>query len=237
MTMCKRCLPARHRMCEDSDVFEQAKRCAEKNLAPFSQRIANGLGVDSVCIVGGAVRDCVLAAITKKDFVVKDWDIICPVKPKFHNNKNILSVNKNSFGGNKIFLSGIGIVDVFQFYTNEPQTIIANMFDFNCNSLFFSENKIQESVLFLHFLETSELLVYNPHKYNPAHFVARALKFQIIFKEQFGIDVKMNYRLLYDLYSLTDIQQQEMQKYISNHIEPYDLQKRVWQKYLDKCAH
>ena len=235
MTTCKRCLPARHRMCEDSDVFEQAKRCAEKNLAPFSQSIANGLGVDSVCIVGGAVRDCVLAAITKKDFVVKDWDVICPVKPRFRNNKNILSVNKNSFGGNKIFLSGIGIVDVFQYYTNEPQTIIANMFDFNCNSLFFSENKIQESVMFLHFLETSELLVYNPHKYNPVCFVARALKFQIIFKEQFGIDVKLNYRILHEIYSLTDTDKDQMLEYMRRH--NWSIYNSVWQKFLDIRAH
>ena len=235
MTMCKRCLPARRKMRVEIDELENAKRCAEQNLAPFAHKIANRLVVEDVCIVGGAVRDSVLAAITGRNFYVKDWDVVCAKAPVIQDNKNILGVKENSFGGTKVELRDVGVVDIFQYYTNNPQVIIANTFDFNCNSLFYLDGKIYESMFFLHFIETAELFVCNPHKYKPAHIVARALKFQIVFKEQFGIDVKLNYRILHEIYSLTDTDKDQMLEYMRRH--NWSIYNSVWQKFLDIRAH
>ncbi len=212
--------------------FDVAKQYAAHNLDGICDTISELLRVNEICVVGGAVRDVLLGNLVGRNIAPKDFDLILPNPLQLKDNTNILWYQKNSLGGTKIMLRDFGIVDVFQQYTKSPQDIIANYFDFNCNSLFYKNGRVQESVLFRHFLETSELYVYNPQFYRVEHFVARALKFQILFKNNFGLNVKLSNNLLYQIYSMNDKQISDMQEYIKRKVQLPDLRHQIVASFL-----
>lgn len=212
--------------------FADVKRRAEKNLAPFAVLIAKKLNVDKICIVGGAVRDAVLAAYANENFHVKDFDVICYAPPKLSNNENILSVQKNSFGGDKINLRDIGMVDSFQFYTPNPANVIAQYFDFNCNSLFFHNGKIQMLPEFVDFMRHKTITVCNANLGLPEHFVVRAVKFKIVFNSLFGLNASLDEKLLCDLRGFTSLQMETVKDYAHRKIK----QPEILNSVLDFCS-
>ena len=212
--------------------LSNANACAERNLASVAAEIANKLCVSNVCIVGGAVRDAVLSACANKNFHVKDFDVFCYAPPKLSNNENILSAQKNSFGGDKINLRGIGTVDSFQFYTPNPENIIAKYFDFNCNSLFFHNGKIQMSPEFVDFMRHKTIMVCNANLDLPEHFVARAVKFKIVFNSLFGLNASLDENLLCNLRGFTSLQMETVKDYARRKIK----QPEILNSVLDFCS-
>ena len=175
--------------------------------------VASALRVRDMCVVGGAVRDCVLGKMSGHNTKPKDIDVILPVplvQPE--KNPNIIGMRKNSLGGVKLYVKNFGTVDVFQQYTDEPEYIIANYFDFNCNSLYYrtSDNTIKESVFFDEFLESHTIREQNViytncgvnGMYGVPQTIMRALKFQIQFAEKYNFETELSDDLLYQIYHM-----------------------------------
>jgi len=205
-------------------------------------RVASALNVRDMCVVGGAVRDCVLGAVSGHTTRPKDLDVILPEPlSQPHKNPNILGIKKNSLGGTKLFVKNFGTVDVFQQYTNEPKGIIANYFDFNCNSLFYCmhDNKIIESVFFDEFMESKTIspqhIIYDKTGgtvlYGKPQTVMRALKFQIQFNEKFNIKTNLSSDILYMIYNMNTADETAMKKYMSSHVMDKKLQTKILQSY------
>ena len=205
-------------------------------------RVASALNVRDICVVGGAVRDCVLGAVSGRATLPKDVDVILPEPLKgVDKNPNILGFRKNSLGGAKVFVKNFGTVDVFQQYTNEPEGIIANYFDFNCNSLFYRmhDNKIIESVFFDGFMESKTIspqhIIYDKTGgtvlYGKPQTVMRALKFQIQFNEKFNIKTNLSSDILYMIYNMNTDDEKSMKKYMSSHVMDKKLQAKILQSY------
>ena len=205
--------------------------------------VASALNVRDMCVVGGAVRDCVLGKMSGKNTKPKDIDIIFPtpiVQPQ--KNPNIIGMRKNSLGGVKIYVKNFGTVDVFQQYTENPEAIIANYFDFNCNSLYYRmhDNTIQPSVFFLEFLESRTIreqnMVYTNGGINGMYglpqTVMRALKFQILFSEKYNLETELSDDLLYRIYNMKTSDEREMKKYMASHVANKQLQKKILENYL-----
>jgi hypothetical protein len=205
-------------------------------------RVASALNVRDICVVGGAVRDCVLGAMSGYKTTPKDLDVILPEPLKrADKNPNILGVRKNSLGGAKVFVKNFGTVDVFQHYTNEPEGIIANYFDFNCNSLYYRmhDNKIIESVFFDEFMESKTIspqhIIYDKMGgtvlYGVPQTVMRAIKFQIQFKEKFNLKTNLSSDILYMIYNMNQDDEKSMKQYIYSHIRDIHLQQKILQSY------
>ena len=205
--------------------------------------VASALNVRDMCVVGGAVRDCVLGKMSGKNTKPKDIDIILPtpiVQPQ--KNPNIIGMRKNSLGGVKLYVKNFGTVDVFQQYTENPEAIIANYFDFNCNSLYYRmhDNTIQPSVFFLEFLESRTIreqnMVYTNGGINGMYglpqTVMRALKFQILFSEKYNLETELSDDLLYRIYNMKTSDEREMKKYMASHVANKQLQKKILENYL-----
>ena len=205
-------------------------------------RVASALKVRDICVVGGAVRDCVLGAMFGNKTTPKDLDVILPEPLKrVDKNPNILGVRKNSLGGVKVFVKNFGTVDVFQHYTNEPEGIITNYFDFNCNSLYYRmhDNKIIESIFFLEFLESKTIspqhVIYDETGgtalYGKPQTVMRALKFQIQFNEKFNFKTNLSSDILYMIYNMNRDDEKSMKQYMISHIHDVRLQQKILQSY------
>lgn len=204
-------------------------------------RVAGVLQVPSLCVVGGAVRDCVLGNLVGHETISKDFDVILPMRPKLNNNPNIISWRTNSLGGLKIKTKNIGTIDVFQHYTDEPEHIIANYFDFNCNSLYYRmhDNKIIESIFFDEFLESKTIspqhVIYDETGgtalYGKPQTVMRALKFQIQFNEKFNFKTNLSSDILYMIYNMNRDDEKSMERYMISHIHDVRLQQKILQSY------
>ena len=204
--------------------------------------IASALKVRNLCVVGGAVRDCVLGKMSGKNTKPKDIDIILPtpiVQPQ--KNPNIIGVRENSLGGIKLYIRNFGTVDVFQQYTENPETIIANYFDFNCNSLYYRtcDNTIQPSAFFLEFLESHTIreqnVVYADNGVNGIYgmpqTIMRALKFQIQFAEKYNFKTELSDDLLYQIYHMKTADEREMKKYMALHVADKQMQNKIFENY------
>ena len=205
-------------------------------------RVASALNVRDICVVGGAVRDCVLGVMSGHKTEPKDLDVILPEPLKrVDKNPNILGFRKNSLGGVKVFVKNFGTVDVFQHYTNEPEGIIANYFDFNCNSLYYlmHDNKIIESVFFDEFMESKTIspqhIIYDKTGgtvlYGKPQTVMRAIKFQIQFNENFNLKTNLSSDILYMIYNMNQDDEKSMKQYMYSHIRDIHLQQKILQSY------
>lgn len=204
--------------------------------------VASALKARDVCVVGGAVRDCVLGKLTGKNTTPKDLDVILP-SPVIHpeKNPNIIGMRKNSLGGTKLYVKNFGTVDVFQHYTSDPEDIICDYFDFNCNSLYYRmhDNTIRVSLFFDEFLNSHVIrqqnMVYTADgingKYGVPQTVMRVLKFQIQFSEKYNFETELSSDILYQIYHMTNIDELAMKKYMISHVADKNLQKLIWQNY------
>jgi hypothetical protein len=206
------------------------------------RNVADALGVQDMCVVGGAVRDCVLGKLSGHDIKPKDLDIILP-SPLLDiaRNPNVVKIRQNSLGGIKYEVKDFGIVDIFQYYTSNPENIIARFFDFNCNSLFYrmKTNKIIASVFFYEFLESRTISQQNMlfinnkvvGQYGVPETVMRAIKFQIQFMDKYDIKTKLGFEILHLIHNMTKQDELDMKKYMKSHVMDNKLQKMIWQKY------
>ena len=205
-------------------------------------RVASALNVRDMCVVGGAVRDCVLGAMSGNKTAPKDLDVILPEPLRnIDKNPNILGMRKNSLGGVKVFVKNFGTIDVFQHYTNEPEGIIANYFDFNCNSLYYRmhDNKIIESIFFDEFLESKTIspqhVIYDETGgtalYGKPQTVMRALKFQIQFNEKFNFKTNLSSDILYMIYNMNRDDEKSMKRYMASHVMDKKLQNKILESY------
>lgn len=182
--------------------FDNALVQTQKRLNNIAGTLSENIGVRDFCLVGGAVRDIFLGELTNKRINVgdiKDFDIILPYPPKDIEKKtNILWRRKNSYGGIKCCIQNVGIVDIFQQYTNDVPALVANNFDFNCNSLYYSylSQRLEISAYFLNFLETSLLRKCVGYNGTDESIAVRAIKFQTLFQKNFGIDSAISYEIM-----------------------------------------
>lgn len=226
-----------------SDV-ENAIQRANKKIAPVIDGVAHELKIkenDDLYVVGGFVRDNVLAALTGKKITFKDLDLIMPKRPVLENNPNILRKRKNSLGGTKICTKNFPEIDIFQPYTTTVDLIVGKYFDFNCNALYYShyQKQILPSVYFYGF--TSDRIIdfvnyiYGENgieqRYGNASMVARALKFKVMFHENFGIETKLSSNILYLLYNMDKQTEQEMLNYIGNKVKSKEIQNKIISEY------
>ncbi len=189
----------------------------EKELGPIVYNLADRLHIDAkdIVLTGGAVRDCFIGNILgKQNLSIKDFDIILPKKP---NLKNVINVTTNSFGGLKINVDEIGCIDVFHKYTTDVQGFIANNFDFNCNSIYFSgrDSKLYPSAYFYHFLETGQIRVCCGYYGIPVQTMARALKFKVMFADKFDLNVSLHEDILNYARNMTSKNKHDMFAYIN----------------------
>ncbi|MBR4624252.1 MAG: hypothetical protein IKO56_01790, partial [Alphaproteobacteria bacterium] len=120
---------------------ENAIQRATLKIAPVIDDVARELKVkqnDDLYVVGGFVRDAVLAALTNKDYTSKDLDLILPNRPNFDENPNVIWKKENSLGGLKIGTRNFSEIDVFQKSATNPQLVAGQFFDFNFNSIYYS---------------------------------------------------------------------------------------------------
>ena len=204
--------------------------------------IASALKVRNLCVVGGAVRDCVLGKLSGTNTKPKDLDVILSA-PLIHpeKNRNIIGMRENSLGGKKLYIKNFGTVDVFQQYTENPETIIANYFDFNCNSLYYRtcDNTIQPSAFFLEFLESQTIREQNMAytdggvngMYGVPQTIMRALKFQIQFAEKYNFKTDLSDDLLYQIYHMKTADEKAMKKYMASHVVDKQLQQKILENY------
>ena len=226
-----------------SDV-ENAIQRATLKIAPVIDDVAHELKIkenDDLYVVGGFVRDNVLAALTGKKITFKDLDLIMPERPVLENNQNILRKRKNSLGGTKICTKNFPEIDIFQPYTTTVDLIVGKYFDFNCNALYYShyQKQILPSVYFYGF--TSDRIIdfvnyiYGKNgieqRYGKAAMVARALKFKVMFHENFGIETKLSSNILYLLYNMDKQTEQEMLNYIGNKVKTKEIQNKIISEY------
>ncbi len=224
--------------------IENAIQRANKKIAPVADSVAQELNIsknDDLFIVGGFVRDNVLSALSGKENVSKDIDLILPKRPVLENNPNILRKRKNSLGGTKICTKNFSEIDIFQPYTTAVDLIVGKYFDFNCNGLYYShyQKQILPSVYFYGF--TSDRIIdfvnyiYGKNgieqRYGEASMVARALKFKVMFHENFGIETKLSSNILYLLYNMDKQTEQEMFNYVGNKVKTKEIQNKIISEY------
>ncbi len=216
---------------------------AKKKIAPVVDGVVNDLNLPKntdVFAVGGFVRDAVLCELTNTRFEPKDIDLILLRKPDFSQNQNVVWKQENSFGGIKLGLKNFPEVDIFDKYLDSPATMVSQYFDLNCNSIFyhnkarqifagrfysFTSNKTIELMTYLITSDGVETL------YKKSSIVSRALKFQILFREKFGIDAKLSPMILYLLYNMDKNTEQKMFEYTQQKIKDENLRKQVIEQY------
>lgn len=223
---------------------ERAIRRAKKKIAPVVDDVVNDLNLPKntdVFVVGGFVRDAVLGELTNRQVESKDVDLILSQKPDFSENQNVLWWQENSFGGIKLGLKNFPEVDIFDKHLDWPAITVGYYFDFNCNSIFYY-NKTQQIFAAAPFYaftsnKTIELVNYLISNYNiktlyqEPSLVSRALKFQVLFREKFGIDARLSSMILYLLYNMDEQTKQEMLKYTQQKIKDENLRKQVIEQY------
>lgn len=228
-------------MSDDISNFERPYFATPPYLSDVASGLAQLLRVQNLCIVGGAVRDCVLGQMTGREISPKDLDVILPVQPHLGQNPDVLGWRTNSLGGIKVNTTRFGVIDVFQQYTETPEYIIVDFFDFNCNSLFYRtrDDAIITSAFFHEFLESKTIrpqrVLYTRNtvvaQYQTPQTVMRALKFQIKFAEYFDIKTKLSSDILYMAYNMTTADEAAMKKYMESHVADSRMQKQIWQNY------
>lgn len=172
--------------------FDDAVAAAERKLGTVADRVSESLGARDICIVGGASRDVLMGDLVGRPADTKDVDVILASPPKnIEKNPDVVWRRHNSFGGIKLGLCGIGEVDVFHQYTNDVPALVANYFDYNCNSLYYSQKtrRLETSVYFLHFLETATLHICLGYKGSRESLAVRAIKFQVLFDKNFVLKI------------------------------------------------
>lgn len=229
---------------------EKAIRQATVKIAPVVNDVVNDLNLpkNTECFaVGGFVRDAVLCELTNTRFEPKDIDLILSEKPDLSQNQNVLWKQENSFGGIKLGLKNFSEVDIFNKEFDWPDTIVGQYFDFNFNSIFyynrtqqifaaapfyaFTSNKIIELINYRVLDNKTETL------YTEPSLVSRALKFQILFREKYGIESRLSMMIMHLLYAITEKTEQEMLKYTQQKIKNENLRKQLIEQYYKIKQH
>ena len=230
---------------------ERAICRARKKIAPVVDGVVNDLNLPKntdVFVVGGFVRDAVFCELTNTKFEPKDIDLILSKKSDFSQNNNMLWKQENSFGGIKLGLKFFPEVDIFDKYFDCPAIIVGQYFDFNVNSIYyhnktrqilaaapfygFTSNKTIELESFLISSDKIETL------YKEPSLVSRALKFQVLFREKYGIDARLSWTILYLLQNMDKQTEQKMFEYTQQKIKDENLRKQVIEQYYNiktKC--
>ena len=224
--------------------IENAVCKASNRIAPVADAVAKELNIsktDDLFIVGGFVRDNILSALSGKENVSKDIDLILPKRPVLENNQNILRKRKNSLGGTKICTKNFPEIDIFQPYTTTVDLIVGKYFDFNCNALYYShyQRQILPSAYFYDFTSSRVIDFVNyiygengiEQRYGEASMVARALKFQLMFRESFGIETELSSNILYLLYNMDKQTEQEMLNYVENKVKLNEMRNKIINEY------
>ena len=223
---------------------EKAIRQAIIKIAPVVNNVVNDLNLPkntAVFAVGGFVRDAVLGKLVGKETESKDIDLILSQKPDLQNNPNVIYVKQNSFGGTKLGLKNFPEVDIFNKEFDWPDIIVGQYFDFNVNSLFY-HNRSQQIFAAAPFYaftsnKTIELENYRTANnkfetlYKDSALVSRALKFQVLFREKYGINARLSWTILHLLYDMDKQTEQEMFKYTQQKVKDENLRKQVIEQY------
>jgi len=229
---------------------ENAIHKASDKIATVADSVAQELKVgknDDLFIVGGFVRDNVLAALSGKENMSKDIDLILPKRPDLENNKNIVKKRLNSMGGLKIGTKNFPEIDIFQHNTTNVQLVIGEYFDFNCNALYYSHysKSIFATSYFYDFISRKTLDLLNfiiipnstEQKYFGHSIVSRALKFQVQFQEKYGMRVNLSSGILGLLYSMDKDTEQKMFEYTKAKVKNQMLQNKIISKYKQLKQH
>ena len=223
---------------------EQAILRVNKKIDPVVDGVVNDLNLpkNTECFaVGGFVRDAVLCELTNTKFKPKDIDLILSKKPDLSQNQNVLWKQENSFGGIKLGLKKFPEVDIFDKYLDCPATMVSQYFDFNCNSLFY-HNKARQIFAAAPFYaftsnKTIELENYRTVNnkietlYKTPSLISRALKFQVLFREKYGIDARLSWTILHLLYDMNKQTEQKMFEYTQQKVKDENLRKQVIGQY------
>ena len=223
---------------------ENAIHRARQKIAPVADSVAQELNIgkhDDLFIVGGFVRDHVLAALTNKETDSKDLDLIIPNRPDFDNNQNVLWKKENSMGGIKLGTKSFSEIDVFQPSASQVKMIVDEFFDFNCNALYYSHRQKQIFPSFYFYCFTSNKTINFEHyiytkdgieqRYNYESMISRALKFNVMFREKFGIETKLSPEILYLLYNMDKDTEQKMFEYTKIKVKNQELQNKIINEY------
>ena len=223
---------------------EKAIRQAIIKIAPVVNNVVNDLNLPkntAVFAVGGFVRDAVLGKLVGKEAESKDIDLILSQKPDLQNNPNVVYIKQNSFGGIKLGLKNFPEIDLFNKEVDWPGMIVGQYFDFNFNSIFYynGAQQIFAAAPFYGFTsnKTIELANYRVLNnkidtlYTEASLVSRALKFQVLFREKYGIESKLSPMIMHLLYGMSEKTEQEMLKYTHQKIKDENLRQQVIKQY------
>ncbi len=229
---------------------ENAIYRARQKIAPVADSVAKELNIgkhDDLFIVGGFVRDNVLAELTNKETDSKDLDLILPKRPDFDNNPNILWKKENSMGGIKIGTKKFPEIDIFQPSANDVQMMVGEYFDFTCNALYYSHRQKQIFSSFYFYCFTSgrtiqfENFIYTDNgigqRYTNESMISRALKFQVMFREKFGMETKLSPEILYILYTMDKDTEQKMFEYTKLKVKNQELQNNIINEYKKLRSH
>ena len=227
----------------DLQDIETAIDKAGTGIVPVACMINKELNLNNIdwFIVGGFVRDYVLDTLTNTKNISKDIDIVLSKNVDFKNNSNVLCQNKNSLGGTKIETEKFGTIDIFQQHVACPDTIIGDIFDFNCNSLYYSykQKQVFASAYFYNFVGNNTLnfvrCIYIKSGIKtiyPEHvMISRALKFKIMFNEKYNMDIKLSNDILYVLYHMDKSMEQQMIEYTKIKVKSEQIQLKIFQEY------
>ena len=199
-------------MKQNIDFIDNAIFQANKKILTDANLIANDLNFSTNkdwFIVGGFVRDAVLNELSGRVYKSKDVDIILSWKAYLENNQNIISRQENSFGGLKLCTKNFHEIDIFNQVVVNPDYFIVSGFDFNCNAIYFScsEQNIYASYHFYNFFLNQKIDIMNLHYtkcgmesiYPVYSTVSRALKFQVVFREKYNMNIELSDNVWYML--------------------------------------
>ena len=226
------------------DMVDTAIKQAGDKFIPLGNAVANELKLRTdtkLFFVGGSVRDSVLNALFSKQYDSKDIDVILSKKQDFGHNPNITFMRRNSLGGVKLRTRNFGTIDVFQYYVDNPCFIVSDIFDFNCNAIYYSHNEkcIIATPHFYNFILNKTLdlekVIYVPngieYRYDVAALTSRALKFQIEFRERYDLNLRLSENILYMIYNLDKTKEQQMIEYTKSKAGSIDLQNKILSEY------
>ena len=224
--------------------IENAISGAKDEMSGIAERVAHDLKIQNDkdwFIVGGAVRDAVIDKLVGQKNKSKDIDIILSENLDLVNNSNIVWKKENSFGGIKVQTLSVSEIDIFNQKMFEPAYFIANNFDFNCNSLYYScrDKQIHVSAFFYDFISRKTIEMLNCHYaknqvygiYPDYAIVARALKFQVLFYERYNMNVKLSDNIWYMLMSMDKSAEYDMFQYIKQKVKDNNTVMQIMKKY------
>ena len=67
--------------------------------------------------------------------------------------------------------------------------------------------------------------------YKTPSLISRALKFQVLFREKYGIDARLSWTILHVLYDMNKQTEQKMFEYIQQKVKDENLRKQVIEQY------